>query len=166
MIEKKVMTGRQYAKHRGADEKQVRRWIADGLPHERPGYRYRIDPKVADRWVERNAQPREDQSPERQRLIHEQADKVALGNAVQRGELLRLDHITDVMTAAISNLTSQLDSIAGRLANELAAEENPAVIKQAILNEHNRIQTAFADQLEKVYQRPAKPKATPRQKRK
>lgn len=120
------MTAVRYAQYQGVDEKQVRRWVDHGLPHQRDGARYCIDPVAADKWVKLNAQPRDDQSPDRLRLIRERADKVALANAVQRGELLRLDHVSDVVTSAFSNLVSQLDSIAGRLANEIAAEKKPS----------------------------------------
>lgn len=89
---------------------------------------------------------------ERERLASEQADKVAIENATKRGELVRREDVEQVVTEMVALLASQLDGVAGRVANEVAATNEPSRAREIILREHRRIRTAYADGLAELAQ--------------
>src|SRR5215212_8699294 len=72
---------------------------------------------------------------ERLRLLSEQADREALDNAKRRGEVIEYEDAEGCMMTVASLLASQLDGMAGRLANELVNESNAAVIRDKIFIE-------------------------------
>jgi hypothetical protein len=81
---------------------------------------------------------------ERLRLLSELADREALDNARRRGEVIEYRDAEDCMLALVTILTSRLDGVAGRLANELVNEPNAAIIRDKLLTEHRRIRTAVS----------------------
>jgi phage terminase Nu1 subunit (DNA packaging protein) len=79
------------------------------------------------------------------RLIRAQADREELENEKRRGEVIYFSTALDVMTSLVSLVTSRLEGVAGRLANELVNEPNPAVIRDKLLQEHRAIRQSLAD---------------------
>lgn len=147
----------QFGKLCGKHTKTVERWIDEGMPAEKHGGKYVIELETALPWLcERSKAPA---GSARERLAQVQAERVELDNEKERKNLLRLDHVTDIMTSAVAQLASQLDGVAGRVANDLSSETNPAVIRQIVLDEHHRVRSAYADALQKLFESPvSKPK--------
>ena len=84
---------------------------------------------------------------ERARLAKEQADRVALENARERGVLVYAQHVEDATASACASLSGDLDGLAGRLATTLAGIDDPALVRAELLHETRRIRESFADQL-------------------
>lgn len=84
---------------------------------------------------------------ERRRLIAAQAYRAEVENRRIDGELLLREDVTIVVSAAMATVATALDALGGRLANELAAESDPGVIRQKLLAETRRIRTQASDQL-------------------
>ncbi|MDZ7684149.1 MAG: hypothetical protein U5O39_03385 [Gammaproteobacteria bacterium] len=47
-----------------------------------------------------------------------------------------------------------MDGVAGRIANDLAAEDNPAMARKIVLDEHHRIRRIYAENLKTLFERP------------
>lgn len=148
-----IVNRSEFAELVGFSARQVHEWIKDGMPAEagRRGKECRIDTAAAIRWlIERGSQKRSGDSGETaegERLKREQADKIALQNAATRGETVLRVHLRLVLLESNALLAGQLDGVAGRMANELAAINEPAKIRQKLLDEHRRIRAAYADAL-------------------
>jgi phage terminase Nu1 subunit (DNA packaging protein) len=82
---------------------------------------------------------------ERIRLIRAQADREELENEKRRGEVIYFSTALDVITSVASLVANRLEGVAGRLANELVNESNPAVIRHKLLAEHRAIRQSLAD---------------------
>ncbi len=89
---------------------------------------------------------------ERIRLIRAQADLEELDNAIKRGELLYAADSSQAFSELGALLASRLEHVAGRLANEVVNEPNPAVIREKSLQEHRAIRESFADSMEQLAQ--------------
>lgn len=50
-----MLSTAEFGKRHGVSDSTVRTWIRDGLPKERKGRGYRIDPKTGDPWVDKHA---------------------------------------------------------------------------------------------------------------
>jgi phage terminase Nu1 subunit (DNA packaging protein) len=87
---------------------------------------------------------------QRERLAKEQADKVALENAVKRGELIFSDQVAEVLLTLSADLASRHDALPGRMASELAGINEPAVIRQRLLDELRAVRASFADAITKL----------------
>lgn len=151
-----TMNGAEYAELRGRTRAWVSGMIKKGMPvlaAGRPGRECQIEPGHAIDWEiaqARAGRKQEKTETQRDRLAKEQADKVAIENAVRRGELAKVAHFRAVATAAVSYLSSELDGIAGRLANELAGISDPAEIRQRLLAQHRDARATFAQRLAKL----------------
>lgn len=125
-------------------------WIENGMPCRRGkgrGNPVEVDIAVALPWVMSRREP---QGSQRERLAKEQADKIALENAVKRGELIHTSHVADVMSSLGADLAARHDAGPGRLAGELAGLSDPAVIRQRLLDEFRGIRGAFSDAIAKL----------------
>jgi len=82
------------------------------------------------------------------RLKKFQADKAEVDAQIARKTVLLIDDVKDTLNEIAATYGSQLDALGGRLANELAAIEEPAEIRQKLFAEGRRIREATADALE------------------
>jgi phage terminase Nu1 subunit (DNA packaging protein) len=80
---------------------------------------------------------------ERARLAKEQADKVAMENAVRRGELSDLNDISKTWGQALANFRSRMLASPSKLAPQ-ANPDNPNIARDVIAAEHERILTELA----------------------
>jgi len=85
---------------------------------------------------------------EEARLKMHQADKAEVEAQKARCEVLMIDDVKDTLNEIATTYGSQLDALGGRLANELAAIEDPAEIRQKLFAEGRRIREQTADALE------------------
>ena len=79
------------------------------------------------------------------RRTTEQADKLALENAVVRKEYVKASHVSQFIMEVLSVLGAGLDSIPGRLCNELAGLDSPAKVKKRLSVELRKHRNVFAD---------------------
>lgn len=81
---------------------------------------------------------------ERARLAREQADRIALENAVSRGRLIQSDQVENVLSAAMAALSADLDGLPGRMATTVAGIDDPAIARATLQDETRRIRRSFA----------------------
>jgi phage terminase Nu1 subunit (DNA packaging protein) len=142
----------------GCTERRVTRWIEEGMPtvarSGTKGKEVLIDTTEALTWLFNFHRSKREKAKmgARDLLANEQMLKVALDNAERRGQLLPLDYLRNLLGPAFVEHASQLDGMAGRLANELAGLSDPARIRDVILTESRRIRGAFASGLAGVLQ--------------
>lgn len=143
----------EFAALTGSSRPTVGKWLNDGMPAERSGKqgsKVTINPPEAIQWLlERERMRQRPQAgslqAERLRLVSEQADSAALDNAKRRGELIDYDVAEHLITWLAALVVSRLEGVAGRLANDLVNEPNPAVIRVKLLSEHRAIRAAIAN---------------------
>ncbi len=143
-------TASQFAALLGVTPQAVSQWIDAGMPCKRGkgrGHVVVIDLAAALPWVLARREPKGSQ---RERLAKEQADKVALENAVKRGELIFASQVAEVFSVLSADLASRHDAVPGRLASELAGINEPAVIRERLLDDLRSVRAAFADAIEKL----------------
>jgi phage terminase Nu1 subunit (DNA packaging protein) len=131
----------------GKPVQTVHDWTKAGLKSRKTG-RNRVI-RVADlvRYLAaREYQP----GSQRDRLAKEQADKFAIENAVKRGELVFVSQVSEVMATLAADLSSRHDAVPGRVASELAGINEPAVIRERLLDELRSVRAAFADAIAKL----------------
>ena len=75
-----------------------------------------------------------DAAYERARKDKEQADKTALENQVRRGELLEVEDVKRIWTDHIASTKSALRAIPSKLAPVVAAETDPNVVNEILLD--------------------------------
>lgn len=80
---------------------------------------------------------------ERARLAKEQADKIAMENAVRRGELADLNVVSKTWGQALANFRARMLASPSKLA-PTANPDNPNVARDVIAAEHERILTELA----------------------
>ena len=85
---------------------------------------------------------------EEARLKKHQADKAEIEALKAKNEVLLIEDVKDTLNDVAVVYGSQLDALGGRLANELAAIEEPAEIRQKLFAEGRRIREATANALE------------------
>lgn len=81
---------------------------------------------------------------ERARLAKEQADKVALENAVSRGELVHRTHMSEVLSRALGAFRARLLAAAVKLAPRVNPG-NPNLARDLIEREHTAALSELAD---------------------
>lgn len=138
------MNATAFARLLGVAKSTVSGWMAAGMPH-RPGRGKRPAQIVlaeALPWVlhHRMAPP----GSERERLAKEQADRVALDNAVKRGELVYASHVDEIMATMSADLVALLEALPGRAAAP-AAGKSAAEVRSILLDEVRRVRGAFAE---------------------
>jgi phage terminase Nu1 subunit (DNA packaging protein) len=127
----------------------------EGMPCERTGRqgsKLFFNPSEAIPWlIERERRRKHPKTgalsleAERIRLIRAQADREELENEKRRGEVIYFSTALDIITSVASLVANRLEGVAGRLANELVNEPNPAVIRDKLLQEHRAIRESLAD---------------------
>jgi phage terminase Nu1 subunit (DNA packaging protein) len=85
---------------------------------------------------------------EEARLKKFQADKAEIEAQKARREVILVEDAKDTLNDVAVVYGSQIDALGGRLANELAAIDEPAEIRQRLFAEGRRIREATADALE------------------
>ena len=144
-----------FAKYIGKSVRQVSRYEAEGMPSARSGSGRggnRIN--FADAWqwfVNREIQKRMPSTTgpsnidaERLRLISEQADEKAIKNAKDRGELIEAEYVQEFTMTATAILVGALSGLAGRMANQVAPETDPAKCRSLLKIEIDRARVQFA----------------------
>lgn len=142
-------TASDFAALVGVSQQAVSEWIAAGMPCKRGrgrGHRVQIDPPRAIPWV---ISRREPAGSQRERLAKEQADKVALENAAKRGETILAGQVADVLSTLAADLAARHDAVPGRVAGEFSGINDPAVIRQRLLDELRVVRGAFAIAIDK-----------------
>ena len=91
-----------------------------------------------------------DGKQEEARLKKHQADKAEVEAQKAREEVLLIEDVKDILSEIAVTFGSQLDALGGRLANELAAIDEPAEIRQRLFAEGRRIREQTADALESL----------------
>lgn len=91
-----------------------------------------------------------DLKQEEARLKYHQADKAEIEAQKARGEVLLIEDVKDLLSQIAVTFGSQLDALGGRLANELAAIDEPAEIRQRLFAEGRRIREGTADALDNL----------------
>ena len=89
-----------------------------------------------------------DGKQEEARLKFHQADKAEVEAMKAKNEVLVIEEVRDALNEIAATYGSQLDSLGGRTANELAAIDDPAEIRQILFAEGRRIRSQTADALE------------------
>jgi hypothetical protein len=85
---------------------------------------------------------------EHSRLARAQAVKVEMENSRRAGLYVLHTHVMDLLSNVTTTLVSALESIPGRVANELAATNDPAVVRQRLQDEHRTVRGALADRVD------------------
>jgi phage terminase Nu1 subunit (DNA packaging protein) len=152
----------------GVTPTTITRWIEEGLPAKgsgRKGAVIQIDTAQAINWYCQRYNEKEvallrkqlglknggahgTRSEEELRLIAAKRKLAELEAAEKSGELARIEDFQQATNEAMLIISSQDDAIAGRLANELAAETKPAVIRAKIFEALRENRAAAADRLE------------------
>ncbi len=158
-----VVTKAKLAKIFGKSPRLIGFWEDDGMPSIRIGSGRggnRINTADAIAWfVNREIQKRVagESGPvsidvERLRLVSEQADEKSIKNSTDRGELIAAEFVSEFAMTTVANLTGALSGLAGRMANEVARESDPAKCRELLKREINRARIQFADSFEQLSQ--------------
>jgi hypothetical protein len=103
-------------------------------------------------WHAKNVNPRKEKPPvgsigdETARLKSAQADIAEIDAARMRGELIEAEEVRLVFAAAAVVFASQMQGLPGRVANELAALDDPALITHKLRDEIRRIREAVSQE--------------------
>ena len=82
------------------------------------------------------------------KLVEAQRREIERRNRQAEGRLLDADLVASTVEKAMALVGSQIDGMSGRLANELAAINEPAVIRKVLFDEGRRVRNAGAAELE------------------
>ena len=87
---------------------------------------------------------------ERLRRTTEQADKKAIRNARDRGELMEAEYVAEFVMTSVGNLVGTLSGLAGRMANEVACESDPAKCRSLLKIGIDHARNQFAGSFEQL----------------
>jgi phage terminase Nu1 subunit (DNA packaging protein) len=140
-----ILTRAEFAKLCDVAPATVTNWMNDGMPCVRSGRSGReveIDPAKALPWViaHREAPP----GSQRERLAKAQAEKVEMENEQRRGRTIDAGQVEETMLGLAAYLAREHDALPGRVANELAGINEPAVIRSRLLEECRAIREGLA----------------------
>lgn len=112
------MNKAQYAERAGVSLPAVDLWIRRGMPAEKSGKEWQIDPDQADAWRDEYQGSNEslDLTRERARLAKEQADRTAMENAERRGKLIDSEKAAEWWASVITNARMRLLAIPTKVA--------------------------------------------------
>jgi len=79
------------------------------------------------------------------------ASREELELEARAGELIPVAVAHQIIVDALSIVRTQTDAIAGRLAMEVAAMTDPAIVRRTLLDEHRRIHRQASEQLARLY---------------
>lgn len=131
--------------------------VAEGMPAGplKVGEPRQISIRSAHDWLVQRAVARartpdggESKEQAELRKARADADAVELRNMVARGEVVRLEAVEQLIDRVMTLCATQLDGLGGRMAGRLAAEDDPAVIRQVLLDECRTIRAAMAAEFE------------------
>ena len=145
----------------GVSPRMVTNYIEEGLPVVGGGGRgvaVQIETAAALKWLQQRAIDKEvgangddegkgTKAWEERRLAKIKADRQEFAHAKDQGLHPHIDQVKQVLFEVSAAFGNSLDSIGARLAGELAAESDPAVIRQKLFEESRRIRKATADVL-------------------
>lgn len=140
-----TLTAAEFARLLDVSPASVTNWMNDGMPADRSGKsgrEVRIEPEKALPWVinHRDAPP----GSQRERLAKAQAEKVEMENEQRRGKLIDAGQVEETLLGLASYLAREHDALPGRVANELAGINEPAVIRSRLLEECRAIREGLA----------------------
>lgn len=125
MAKGSVLNRSELARFCGVAPTTVDAWVASGCPHSREGKSVLFNSAEVIAWLRKRAaeegvdDDRPDLTKERARLAREQADKVAIGNAKLRGELLPAEDVVTGWESAIIRARELLLTIPAGMADEV-----------------------------------------------
>lgn len=126
------VSANELAEYLSMTGRRIHQLTKEGLPYGELGKRKLFDLKQSINWyVGFLRTNKEDQGyeQERTRLVKAQADKTELETQIKRGDVLELELVEQGMMAVAAEYSAQMDSIPGRLSNEVAAESDVAKIQ-------------------------------------
>lgn len=88
----------------------------------------------------------------RRALLIQQERRERRLNEEALGNLVLVDHVRQIWTAAESALAAQLEGSPGRIAADVAGESDPAIIRHTLLDENRRIRRAYAAAIERIFE--------------
>lgn len=159
----KIISKKELAELIGKSERWVGKLIDDGLPIAGGGGKgiaVQIDSQAAIEWLIAHALRKEigddededesvgSASSEDRLLKRARREKLQIEIDTARGRLIPVDGVVFFLTTIAAVYATQLDSVASRLASDLAVIDDPATIRARIFDETRRIRAATADRLE------------------
>lgn len=141
-----ALTQRECAAMHGVDERTIRRWSDEGedsLPRNDDGT-YNAPLTIAWR-MQKESGSALDLNAERARLAKEQADKTAMANAVERGELLSVSTVATEWGRLASSIRAKFLGLPTKLAPRLAGLKNALTVRDALTAEINQVLVALRD---------------------
>ena len=157
-----IVDKKTFADFIGVSPRMVSNYIEEGMPVLGGGGRgvaVQIDTAASLKWYVDRAVAKQVGSEdgegegegskawEERRLARAKADRMELALAIDRGQRPHIDEVKNVMFALASAFGSGLDSLGNRLAGDLAATSDPAVVRQMLFDECRRIRRATADRI-------------------
>jgi phage terminase Nu1 subunit (DNA packaging protein) len=143
-----TMNGTQFAELCGVSPDTVSRWCRNGMPHQgggRSGMNLEIDVRRALPWLAEVQRP----DSAHEQLAHERANKFALENEETRRSLVKREHVAEGVDRLQKLLAKRL-KVPQRLANQIAATSDPALIR-SLLQEHIRkVREQYANDVERL----------------
>jgi hypothetical protein len=79
------------------------------------------------------------------------ADREEIERDAALGQLIPVSLAHQIIVDALTLVRVQTDAIAGRLAMEVAAMTDPAIVRRTLLDEHRRIHEQASEQLARLY---------------
>lgn len=126
----------------GVSERAVNYFLEEGMPRVGHG---RYDLRACTQWylANKKRRPTRDDSAQIE-LLRAQCKKIELQVSIMRGDLIEAEAVKRAIFAMASTYTSQLDSLAPRMAGELADVQDAAYIESRLAQEARSIQKAVA----------------------
>jgi hypothetical protein len=148
-----LMASPALARLLGVHDSHVRRLARTGvLPRAGASERAKFDIRVAVpafvRYVRSGENASSDLAEAKLRLTEAQRRDLELRTRQRQRQTVDLDEVASAFDAAMVEIGSQLDGLGGRLAGDLAAVNDPAVIRRRLFDETRRIRNTAADRLE------------------
>ena len=159
----KIISKKELAELIGKSERWITELLEEGLPKVGGGGKgvaLQIDSEAAINWLIKKEVRREmgddgeddegvsSASTEDRLLKRARREKLQLEIDQVRGRLVPVDAFVVLNTSIAAVYATQLDSLASRLASDLAIIDDPALIRARIFEETRRIRAATADRLE------------------
>jgi len=144
------MDATELGKLLGLNERHVRRLAKTGLfPHVgRARFDARVCVPAFVRYLRQGAEQNSAQAAEKLKHTAAQRREIEQRTAARARKLVPIDEVNTVFLTSISLVRGQLDGLAGRCCNDVAAEADPASCKEILFRETRRIAEAAASDLE------------------
>lgn len=145
------VTRRELAERHGVHQMTVTKWEQDGMPVAKRGARGRpsmYDPRAVQAWKDARDEAAIPKGPNHAgSVIAERARKLRLENDAREGRLIPLARATREAFDASRTIRDAMLNIPDRLAGELAADTDPAVVWRKLDAAIRAALTSAADQL-------------------